>query len=403
MDENNVNHNGDGVKRPTVTTLTRLPPTEPPAADALRAIASAGAHFVLCTANKRPVSKQWEQSPPNLDEVIAWAGRGGLVGMIPGSIGAVVVDVDNAEAPAPPLGVAVLQNATRRAGGRHFWYRAAEGEVRNKEWLHGDVRGSNGFVVLWDVGAVAAAVIGSDFTMADPVDLELLPERPRGAGSDVEQMRAAANGARNSTLNRLAFARAQRGENMASLRTAAIDAGLSVTEVSATISSAEAGANRQDRKPGTEAGPQADRNADGLLAALTDLGVVVRYNTREQAAEYQYSTAPDWHRFHDRRESHLQEAIAKRFTTPRSKPLVFGRETWQRCLNALLFEREVDPFRAWLETLPPWDSTGRVDGWLAEVFDVRPDPLCQWAARCMFLGAVARTFEPGTRCMKRWC
>ena len=147
--------------------------------------------------------------------------------------------------------------------------------------------------------------------------------------------------------------------------------------------------------PGTEAGPQADRNADGLLAALTDLGVVVRYNTREQAAEYQYSTAPDWHRFHDRRESHLQEAIAKRFTTPRSKPLVFGRETWQRCLNALLFEREVDPFRAWLETLAPWDSTGRVDGWLAEVFDVRPDPLCQWAARCMFLGAVARTFEPG--------
>ena len=40
-------------------------------------------------------------------------------------------------------------------------------------------------------------------------------------------------------------------------------------------------------------------------------------------------------------------------------------------------------------------AAARVDGWLAEVFDVRPDPLCQWAARCMFLGAVARTFEPG--------
>ena len=146
---------------------------------------------------------------------------------------------------------------------------------------------------------------------------------------------------------------------------------------------------------GTAGGPQADRNADGLEAALTDLDVRVRYNTRAQAAEYQDSTGPDWYRVSDRREGHLQEAIAARFTTPRGKPLVFGRETWLRCLNALLYVREVDPFREWLEALPAWDGAERTAGWLAEVFDVRPDPLCQWAARCMFLGAVARTFEPG--------
>ena len=298
-DETRVNGSGSGVKRPT---LTRLPPTEPPAADALRAIASAGAHFVLCGHDKRPISKQWEQSPPDLDEVIAWAGRGGLVGMIPASIGAVVVDLDpspvaaalatgkgaivegtderaahfNAAAVASlakdmaqPLGAPVLQNATRRPGGRHFWYRAPEGEVRNRKWLHGDVRGSTGFVVLWDVGAVAAAVIGNDFTMAAPVDLELLPAAPRKAGTDVEQMRAAKNGERNDLLNRLAYKRAMSGANMAPLIAAAIAAGLPAAEVSTTIESAEAGANRQDRKPAAK--PTKWETVEGAIATAPEL------------------------------------------------------------------------------------------------------------------------------------
>ena len=263
--------------------LTRLPPAAPPDGDALRALHTAGAHFVLCLPDKRPIAKGWEQHPANLDAVIEHRGRGGLVGIMPGSIGAVVVDLDPdgdtppvaapppatvngttvngragrsvhlnaaavaslASAPAPPLGGFVLQNATRRAGGVHWWYRAPDGEVRNRKWKHGDIRGSRGFVVLWDAGAVAAAVIGDEFTMADPVDLAKLPAAPRKrAGSDVEQMRAAANGERNDLFNRLAFARAKRGENMATLRTAAIATGLTVTEVAATIRSAEEGAER---------------------------------------------------------------------------------------------------------------------------------------------------------------
>ena len=143
-------------------------------------------------------------APPDLAAVLAWAGKGGLVGVVPSSLGAVVVDVDD-DAPAPPVGQCVLQTATRRAGGRHFWYRAPDGEVRNRKWLHGDVRGSRGFVVLWDPGAVAAAVIGDGFAMADPVDLAKLPAAPRTGGSDVEQMCAAKNGERNDLLNRLAF------------------------------------------------------------------------------------------------------------------------------------------------------------------------------------------------------
>ena len=144
-------------REPAPTTLTRLPPADPPAADALRALADHGAHFVLAeSTSKRPISKAWEAAPPDFAAVLAWAGKGGLVGVVPSSLGAVVVDVDD-DAPAPPVGQCVLQTATRRAGGRHFWYRAPDGEVRNRKWLHGDVRGSRGFVVLWDPGAVGCA------------------------------------------------------------------------------------------------------------------------------------------------------------------------------------------------------------------------------------------------------
>ena len=135
------------------------------------------------------------------------------------------------------------------------------------------------------------------------------------------------------------------------------------------------------------------------MSALTDLDVTVRYNTRAGAAEYQHGTA-DWCRFNDRREGHLQEAVAKRYTTPRGRPLAFGRETWWRCLNALLFEREVDPFRAWLEALPSWDGSARVDGWLAEVFDVRPDPLCQWRRGACFSAPSRGRSSRAMRCMK---
>ena len=278
MDSTTVTHNGEGVK------LTRLPPTEPPAADALRAIASAGAHFVLCGADKHPVSKAWESRPPDLPTVLTWAGRGGLVGVVPASLTAVVVDLDpeGADDTTPPLGAPVVQHATRRKG-THFWYRAPDGEVRNRKWARtaggqhvGDVRGSRGFAILWNPGAVAAAVIGNDFTMADPVDPTTLPWPKKGKGTDVEQMRAAKNGERNDLLNRLAYKRAMAGENMATLRAAAIAAGLPVAEVSATISSAEAGANRQDRKPATAAavaGAQRPPKGEGIDAGEAALSL----------------------------------------------------------------------------------------------------------------------------------
>ena len=54
----------------------------------------------------------------------------------------------------------------------------------------------------------------------------------------------------------------------------------------------------------------------------------------------------------------------------------------------------VDPFRAWLLMLAPWDGVARLDGLLHDVFGADPDdPLAAWAGRAVFMGPVQRTIE----------
>ena len=132
------------------------------------------------------------------------------------------------------------------------------------------------------------------------------------------------------------------------------------------------------------------RSADGLARALQELGVDVRFNLRANGS---------WLQANDRTEARLQERIARSFTTGKKNArLIFGPDTWRRALNALLADREIDPFLAWLEGLPAWDGRQRLDGWLGEVFTVDPNcPLTKWTARFVFLGSAQRAFEPGAK------
>ena len=151
-------------------------------------------------------------------------------------------------------------------------------------------------------------------------------------------------------------------------------------------------------KPSFGAAPNFARDAAGLAAALDLLGVAARFNVRALRHEFR-ERGGDWREANDRIEAKLQETIAARFTTgEKNTPLRFGRETWARALNALLADHEVDPFVAWLESVPGWDKRPRLDGWLATVFAADPEcPLTQWAARYLFLGPVWRAFQPGTK------
>ena len=141
------------------------------------------------------------------------------------------------------------------------------------------------------------------------------------------------------------------------------------------------------------------KSREGLRLVLTALGYEWRYNTRRMRDELRHKGG-DWREANDRLIRDLRSQIPERFTEAgRDKALMFGRESFDDCFGALLNRAEVDPFREWLEALPPWHREERLEIWLGHVFNVSDEQaaLAAWVSRFLMLGAVWRTYRPGTK------
>ena len=218
--------------------------------DVLAELHQAGAHFVLAKPDKTPVVKRWQAEKPTLPAVIAWARRlEHLIGIKPTSLGLVVVDLDapeniSAEVLAEVLGEPLVSVPTSKPEHVHLWYRKPAGTVGNRKWanpqtrrLGGDIRCSNGYVVLWDAAAVADVLAA--VADADPVNLDKLPKYDARR----EKVRNAPEGARNETLNAETFgARLDADGDPRELEADAVAAGLPRSEAKRTRESATAGA-----------------------------------------------------------------------------------------------------------------------------------------------------------------
>ena len=285
----------------------------------------------------------------------------------------------------------------------HAWYRAPADTVGNRRWqlsgAAGDIRGTNGYVVLWDAPQLADG-LARGFDAAQPADPTQLPRPTSTRQGGPAAVRHAPVGARNETLNHEVFQDAMRGVvDPAAYRDAGHAAGLPGDEVERTLASAiQAGVGA--------AKPSLPKTRDGLKAALAGLGIAYRYNLRAERPELREG-AGDWGPMNDRVEADVRARIAEHFTILRAAagpagPLSFGRVAWPDAFNALLYHAEVDPFVAWLDALPAWDGVARVSHWLARLFAADSnDPLVVWASRFLFLGAVWRAYQPGrswTRC-----
>lgn len=143
-----------------------------------------------------------------------------------------------------------------------------------------------------------------------------------------------------------------------------------------------------------------EKDAAALEAALNMLQVRLRFNLRSQRGEMSRGGKP-WIEMTDRSTADLRRKIAARFQYQRESrgpaPLHFGEQSWTLYVDALLYKRECDPFRDWLERLPAWDGLDRIRHWLSDVFEVENEgnPLVSWASQFVFLGAVMRAYEPG--------
>ena len=145
-----------------------------------------------------------------------------------------------------------------------------------------------------------------------------------------------------------------------------------------------------------------EKNPAALETVLRLLGIEIRFDLRALREEWSRDGGRTWARMTVRSTAALRRAIAEtcRYKVYRGdSPLRYGREDWTLASNALLYRRECDPVRDWLEGLPPWDGIERSDGWLGKVFDLvdQDHRLLTWAGRFIFLGAVERTYEPGAK------
>ena len=120
------------------------------------ALVSAGAHFVLCTPNKKPIWKRWPRRRPTAEVAALHRREHGPIGVIPWSLRSTGLDVDAGDPRQLLLAFgpwALI--ASRRRGGLHAYYDDTEPRG-NSKWAalgcSGEVRGSKGYLILHNDG-----------------------------------------------------------------------------------------------------------------------------------------------------------------------------------------------------------------------------------------------------------
>ena len=355
--------------------------------DPLAALAEAGAHLVICRPDKRPQASAWQKTPAPLDAALQHKGP---VGVVPASLGCVVIDIDQggaeaSEAVIATLGRPLARVPTRREGGEHIWYRCRDAErVGNRTWAHGDIRGAKGYAILWKPELVAEGLASAGL-VADLLESELdqLPRKVNGG----------AVGERNDTLNKGVYLATRNGAPIEPVVAAAREAGLPEREIEATVKSAKVAGERD----GARVFIANARTPAGLAAALNAVGVGLRLNTRSKRYEYRVEGA--WVNADDEVTAHLcRRAIPNACSAKKGdqvQALTYGRDMFLELRAALGHEARVDPFIAWLDELPPWDGVPRIDGLLTGMFGAADDALSKWASCYIGIGSIQRAYEPG--------
>src|SRR5262249_44439288 len=72
----------------------------------------------------------------------------------------------------------------------------------------------------------------------------------------------------------------------------------------------------------------------------------------------------------------------------------------ERCIVAQCKKQPKDLLQQWLQGLPPWDKTPRLNDWLSDVADVKKNAYGIAISRILPLSMVARALDPG--CLYRY-
>ena len=145
--------------------------------------------------------------------------------------------------------------------------------------------------------------------------------------------------------------------------------------------------------------------SDRMLAAcLKAVNTEIRWNTRAGQVEVLHPQE-GWTQGTDRLIEYMFQRIEERVRVDKGKgptpPGWGGARSGARAsaFQALLHTKEVDPFREWLDQLPPWDGTARINN-LIEAAGLTPaettdKALMTWAGQSVLVAAAARAYKPG--------
>ena len=378
----------------------------------LQKLHKGGIHFVLCRSKdegtkkaKSAIAPRWQHHPAGLEDVLRHRASGGLLGFVPGRSGMLVVDVDKFPTEDKDVGALVDRLGiiplvvVRSPRGAHVYLKAepGDGEVPNRAWaldgFAGDIRGSNGYVIAWELGKLGGVL--DRLPDAAPTPDSIFP-KPSKANSTANGFTV---GNRTNHLNKLVYNAALRGETDFSVPCKlALAADLPPDKIATIVKKAVADA-------GVKAGATFDRKDASVLEKVFERqGWQVRYNQRSMRCDWSLDAGATWGSTTDRAEKKRRRTIAETFSYNSVKegkkiirPLVYGRDAWEEHLGAILADHEVDPFKLWLESLPPWDGVKRVHSLLTDTFKADDNPLTRWASTALLLGPVQRCFEPGCK------
>ena len=402
-------------------------------------------------ADKVPATRHgFKDATTNLRTVRRWFGRSDdlCVGVVPSECGLAVIDLDVVDggldlaATQVELHTGVVAYDHPHAlvtpsGGRHLWFSVGSGpgpSVSNSRWPAVDVRGEGGYVIVWAPNGGYSTDQWERFSGEDWRDWPVeewgsrgVYETPLGDAEvddlvDRLSVGESSPGAVRFVLSALEGARP--GErHAAGLRTLGRLFSSTRINVREVLSEARrmwlslpgpdggrvgeweamvrwvAGQERGRGLASSEGSVVVwEATPEGVRAAVRGLGFEVRYNVRRQRTEVRIPDGlrvagqGDWEPESEQIDALLVHTVAE------VCGVVTSGRRWREWLQwCLVGEAPVDPFVEWLQALPAWDGTPRLDVWLY-VFE--PDPatsteVLQFVSRLIPMACVARALTPG--------
>lgn len=120
-------------------------------------------------------------------------------------------------------------------------------------------------------------------------------------------------------------------------------------------------------------------------------GIEIRHDDfRDELMIAPYGTN-DWQTFRDTHYTDLRITLEKRGFHPIGRELI--RDVVAKVGEAQRFDSAID----WLESLPPWDGTPRVDTFLDHYFGVAPSPYTTAVSRYLWTALAGRVLSPGIK------